>query len=250
MKFNNKESTMKGIKRRSILAVALLAAVPLVSTAQIPVTDVAHITLTQANQATNVAKYLEMIAQYKLQIEQMKQQYESLTGSRGMGSLLNDPSYANYLPTEWQDVYARVRRGGYEGLTGSARAIRDANKLFDACASRIGDEKPVCERRASKAAQDKAFATEAFDKAQERWDQIAGLIQAINGTEDPKAIAELQARIDGEQAAIQNEATKLRMYQMIAAAEDRLIEQQEQEAIAKSLSRRGYVTPLPVDFDQ
>lgn len=249
MKFNNKESTMKGIRKISTLAVALLVSIPFTSAAQIPVTDVAQITLTQSNQAANVAKYLEMIAQYKQQIEQMKRQYESLTGSRGMGSLLNDPAYASYLPAEWQDVYDRVRRGGYEGLTGSARAMRDANKLFDACASRANDEKQVCERRASKAAQDKAFATNAFDKAQERWDQIAGLIQAINGTEDPKAIAELQARIDGEQAAIQNEQIKLRMYQMIAAAEDRLIEQQEQEAIAKSLSRRGYVTPLPVDFE-
>ncbi len=46
----------------------------------------------------------------------------------------------------------------------------------------------------------------------------------INGTPDPKAIAELQGRIAAEQAMIQNEQTKLQMYQMVAAAEDRLQE--------------------------
>lgn len=235
--------------RALLIAYAVSMSLAGAASAQVPVTDVAHITLDETNQATNVAKYIEMIAQYKAQIEQMKQQYDSLTGSRGLGSLLNDPSYANYLPTEWQDVYNRVRQGGYKGLTGSARAIRDANKLFDVCAAKVGTDQTVCERQASKAAQDKAFASDAFDKAQDRWGQIAGLIQAINGTEDPKAIAELQARIDGEQAALQNEATKLKMYQMIAAAEDRLIEQQQREANATGLARRGYVTPDPVNFD-
>lgn len=220
------------------------------ASAQIPVTDVAAITESTIQHGENIAKWLEAIQKYQAQIDQMKQQYEALTGSRGFGDILNNPEYANYLPEEWQYVYRSVQNGGYEGLTGSAKAIRDANKLFDSCAVLTGVDRTVCQRQASKAAQDKAFASGAFDKAKERWGQIAGLVGQINGTSDPKAIAELQARIAGEQAALQNEQTKLQMYQMIAAAEDRLIEQQQREANAKSLARRGYVTPVPVNFGE
>lgn len=233
----------------AVLVAASMATLGHVANAQIPVTDVANITLSQTNQATNVAKYIEMIQQYKTQIDQMKQQYESLTGSRGFGEILNNPEFKEYLPPAWQDVYGRIRAGGYQGLTGTAQAIRDANKLFDACGALSDSEKQVCERAASKAAQDKAFASDAFDKAKNRWDQIAGLMRQINSTTDPKAIAELQARINVEQAAIQNEQTKLQMFQMIAQAEDRLIEQQRREVIAKGAARRGYVTPQPVNFD-
>lgn len=245
---DNKGSLMKGIKMKKV-AIALLAALPAVASAQIPVTDVAMNTQTMSNQIQNIAKYIEMIQQYKTQIDQMKQQYDSLTGVRNLGQILDNPALKNYLPTEWQDVYTRVQNGGYKGLTGSAQAIRDANKLFDACATKEGSDRQVCERAASKAAQDKAFASSAFDKAKNRLSQIEGLMRQINSTSDPKAIAELQGRIAAEQAAIQNEQTKLQMYQMIAQAEDRLIEQQQRELTAKRAARRGYVDTQPVDFD-
>ena len=47
-----------------------------VSASGIPVIDVAKIVNDTQNQAVNVAKYIEMINQYKTQIDQMKQQYD------------------------------------------------------------------------------------------------------------------------------------------------------------------------------
>ena len=213
------------------------------ASAQIPVTDVAMNTQTISNQVANIAKYVQMIQQYKVQIDQMKQQYDSLTGIRNMGEILNNPALKDYLPTEWKDVYDRVQSGGYSGLTVTDAAIRDANQLFDACQGMAGDNKKVCERAASKAAQDKAFATTAFDKAKDRLTQIEGLMRTINTTSDPKAIAELQGRIAAEQAAIQNEQTKLQLYAMVAQAEDRLIEQQQRENAAKHFQNGTYAQP-------
>jgi type IV secretion system protein VirB5 len=226
-----------------ILAAAVGVAIAGNAGAQIPVTDVAMNAQTITNQAANIAKYIQMIQQYKVQIDQMKQQYDSLTGIRNFGDILNNPTFKDYLPTEWQSVYDKVKNGGYQGLTGSAQAIRDANKLFDTCAGKTGSEKQVCERAASKAAMDKAFATDAFDKAKSRLEQIEGLMRKINTTTDPKAIAELQGRISAEQAAIQNEQTKLQMYQMIAQAEDRLIEQQQRESAASHFGNSQYASP-------
>jgi len=67
-------------------------------------------------------------------------------------------------------------------------------------------------------------------------------MRQINQTKDPKAIAELQGRIAAEQAMIQNEQTKLQMYQMVAAAEDRLQQQRRKEINAKIVDQRGYPT--------
>jgi type IV secretion system protein VirB5 len=65
----------------------------------------------------------------------------------------------------------------------------------------------------------------------------------INATQDPKAIAELQGRIAIEQAKIQNEQTKLQMFQMVAQAEDRLQQQRQRELNAQANARRGWIQP-------
>ena len=240
--------------KRTAFVIVLSIAVSIGATAQvsasgIPVIDVAKIANDTANQAANIAKYIQMIQQYKQQIDQMKQQYDSLTGSRGLGMILNDPALRDYLPPEWMDVYNSINSGGYSGLSGAAEAVLDANGLLTACDRQDNANKLICQRNLAKIAQDKAWAMDAFDKAQDRWDQIQSLMGQINTTSDPKAIAELQARINSEQAAIQNEQTKLQMFQMLAQVEDRLIEQQQREANAQDLARRGYVKPAAVSFD-
>ena len=214
----------------------------------VPVIDVAKIANDTQNQAANMAKYLQMVQQYKQQIDQMKQQYDSLTGSRGLGTILNSPELRSYLPDNWQQAYSSINSGGYQGLSGGARAILEASNLLKACENRSSANKGFCERQLAKAAQDKAYALQAFDTAQNRWNQIQALMGQINATTDPKAIAELQARINAEQAAIQNEQTKLQMFQMLAHVEERLIEQRQREVNARDLARRGYVKPAPVDF--
>lgn len=230
---------MKKLWKRMLAALVLSVAFTGATNAQVPVTDVASITQNQIAQTENLAKWVESIQKYTQQIQQMKQQYEALTGSRGLGALGDLGQYKEYLPEDWQRVYEKVNSGGYKGLTGSAQAIADANALMSRCASRTGAAKAQCEREAGKSAQDKAFTQAAFDKAKARWDEIAALAGQINSTSDPKAIAELQARMQAESAAIANEQTKLQMYQMMAAAEDRIIEQQARNASAKWGARKG-----------
>lgn len=233
------------------VAVAGLGASSPAGATGIPVIDIALNGQTQANQMANIAKYIEQIAQLKSQLDQMKQQYESLTGTRNLGEILNNQALKDYLPADWQDVYSKVASGGYSGLTGSAAAIRDANALFDACSKKQGTDKQLCERSAAKAAQDKAFAVEAFDQAKSRWDQITGLMRQINSTTDPKSIAELQARITAETAAVQNEQTKMQLYALATQAEDRLIQQQRREANARTWGATGGgITAKPLTFGQ
>ncbi|EBK6840270.1 P-type DNA transfer protein VirB5 [Salmonella enterica] len=212
--------------------------------AQIPVTDGASIANSIQQQIETIAKWKMQYDQMTSQINQMKQQYESLTGSRNLGQILNNAALRDYLPNDWQGVYDAVKSGGYSGLSGRAQSIYEANKAFDACmVFKLVDQRTACEAQAVKGAQDKAFALDAYDKAKSRLTQIDQLMAKINDTPDPKAIAELQGRIAAEQAMIQNEQTKLQMYQMVAAAEDRLQEQRQRELNAKAGARRGWVQP-------
>lgn len=192
--------------------------------AQIPVTDVASLT----QQMQQVISWGQQLQQMKAQIDQQKAMYQSMSGSRGLGNLLNNPALKNALPQDWQKVYSSIQNGGYNGLSGAAKAIRDANKLYG-CDGYTGSLAKLCERQAVKSSQDKAFAQDAYSAAQARLDNIQGLMNQIDQTEDAKAISELGARIQAEQAMIQNEQTKLQMFRMLADAEKDLIDQQKRE---------------------
>jgi len=217
--------------------------------AQIPVTDVASITTQVTNQIETIAKWKMQYDQMVSQIDQMKQQYESLTGSRGLGQVMNNPALRDYLPGDWQGVYDAVKSGGYAGLSGTARTVYDQNKIFDGCAH-IGNaqQRTECEARAVKPAQDQAFALDAYDKAKSRLNQIDSLMAKINDTPDPKAIAELQGRISAEQAMIQNEQTKLQLYAMAAQAEHRIQQQRAREMSMQDAAKRGGLGVQPMNF--
>ncbi|KFA30049.1 P-type DNA transfer protein VirB5 [Xanthomonas vasicola] len=217
--------------------------------AGVPVTVIADVPAI-TNQIETMAKWKAQYDQMVSQINQMKQQYDSVTGSRGLGQIMNNPALRDYLPSDWQKVYDSVRTGGYNGLSGSAAAIYDANKVFDACGRMAaGAQRTACEAAAVKPAQDKAFAGEAYAAAKSRLDQINSLMGQINQTQDPKAIAELQGRIASEQAMIANEQTKLQLFQMMAQADEKLHEQRQREINAKQLARRGYLDLQPLTFN-
>lgn len=216
---------------------------------QIPVTDGASIAQSVVQQVETIAKWKLQYDQMMSQIDQAKQQYESLTGSRGLGNVMNDPILRDYLPGDWQAVYDSVKTGGYSGLSGTARTVYDQNKVFDSCGHIVSSEqRTACEARAVKPAQDKGFSLEAYNAAKSRINQIDQLMNKINDTQDPKGIAELQGRIAAEQANIQNEQTKLQLYAMVAAAEDKVQLQRAREISMKDAAKRDGLKIQPMTF--
>ena len=158
--------------------------------AQIPVTDGASIAQSVAQQVETIAKWKLQYDQMMSQIDQAKQQYESLTGSRGLGTIMNDPAMRDYLPGDWQAVYDSVKNGGYSGLSGTGKSVYDTNKIYDACGHlTIAQQRLSCEAQAVKGAQDKGFALDAYNAAKGSITQIDHLMQKIKQTQDPKAIA-------------------------------------------------------------
>lgn len=235
-----------------------MAACLLTSTVQagIPVTVVADVPAQQAqlqNYAQMLKEYatlLDQLEQMRRQFEQMEKDYQSITGTRNLGQILNNPAFKQYLPENWQQVYSSIRNNGYRGLTGTAKALRDASKIIDACAYlKDRTERQVCEASAVKPAQDQAFSLDTYKKSAQRTQQIEGLMARINRTNDPKSIAELTARIQAEQAMLQNEQTKLDMYLASSKAEQDLITQQAHELLDQYRHSNNYgKTVQPLTF--
>jgi len=236
--------------KKMAVAIACTAALAAGSaSAQIPTTDLAAIT-EQANQhMEEIGKWAEQLTSMTNQLTQMKQQYEAVTGSRNLGDIFNNPELRNYLPQEWQAVYDSVNSGGYGGLSNRGQQIYNQNKIYDACQSIIDqDSRTSCEAMAVRPSQDKANALTAFDAAKSRLNQINQLMGQINGTTDPKAIGELQARIASEQAMIANSQTEMQLYAMVAEAEAKMQEQRQREINARDAARKEYAPLRPLTF--
>lgn len=225
--------------------------------AQIPVTDGASIMQDMMNQVETIAQWgmqleamEEQYTQMQTDYQQMQMDYAAVTGSRGLGTVLDDPAVREYLPEDWQNVYDDVQSGGYGGLSGSARTIYDSHKVFDSCMHIAAtDERRACETRAVKPYQDKGIADDTYSVAIKRINQIQSLMKKINQTKDPKEIQELQGRIGLEQAMIQNEQVKLQLYKLASEAEEKIQQQQLREYESKTWSSRQGITATPVTFE-
>jgi type IV secretion system protein VirB5 len=230
--------------KKTIIFAAISALFLSTAQAQEAVIDVAAI----GQLASQAATLGQQLSEMKNQVTQLKNTYDSLNGSRGLGTIMNNPALRNYLPQDWQNVYDSVKQGGYAGLSGTAKT--QYTQIYDSCKHiTVDDQRLACESSAVKGAQDKGFALDAYDKSQDRMSQIDELMAQINQTQDPKAIAELQARIAVEQANIQNETTKLKMYAMVAAAEDKVQQQQHREMNARTWAATKGISAQPITFN-
>jgi type IV secretion system protein VirB5 len=188
----------------------------------------------------NVVQAIATVAQLEQEVQQEIQIYQSTVGTRGFGALLGNPVVAGSLPSNWQGVYTAIQSGGYAGLTGSAQALRSASQIYN-CEDQTGIDQQVCQRELNKPFQDKAFGLQAYQTELQELNQIQNLAQQIDVTQDPKGVAELQARIQAETTTVGNEMTKLQLFRMLADAEDKLVAEQQGELV---LSRAGKTSRL------
>jgi type IV secretion system protein VirB5 len=209
--------------------------------AGIPVIDGAN--LAQAiQQVTAWAKQYEQMSN---QIKQMERQVQSTTGGRGLSDLLNDPAYKaarRTLPTDSQTLLGLANGGSYGNLANSINSIKQATSTLSPAnfGSQYAADRWVADL--NRAAQNKALSVQAYDAAQQRLSNLEQLMSTISTTEDPKAIAELQARINVEQGLIQNEQTKINAMAMLLRAEQQISEMQARET---SIRMAGTTRSIP-----
>jgi len=226
------------------IAVACLALSVFSVGAQLQVIDAGQITDNRIQHVERIAKHVQQIKQLKAQLEQAHAQYKSLTGARGFGDLFNNPLLRDYLPEEWINLYDAVQNGDISGISGRVDELIAATQ--EGSIEEISAD--VDARLARLGAVNRAVGEAGFEAALQRTEQIQSLIEEISNTEDPKGIAELQARIAGEQAAVTNEIAKLQLVAMLQQAEERLIEARTTEMFTRHVTGSNAIdTPPPIE---
>lgn len=225
------------MKTMQHVLVALAAGTPLAGAAQgIPVIDTANL----AQSVQQVVHDITKISNQLQQIAQLRAQLDGMTGSRLLGTVLDDPALRNYLPADAGRRIADVERIGYDGLGAAARALRDAQRLYN-CEDRTGEQRARCQAELALPYQTKEMLQRAMASASGRLGQIGRLMQRVDATTDQKSVLEMQARIGAENALLAHEASRVQLLQALAQNEDRIAQSRDRERQQESLTRPGRI---------
>jgi type IV secretion system protein VirB5 len=187
--------------------------------------------------AANLARAIEQVTAWAKQFQQMEQQHAAVTGSRGLGSVNNNPELKNVVPIDAAQIYSAVVENGSQGLTQEAQQIRNETKIYN-CEGREGIYAKNCNAKLAMNPQDLAYAKNALMLTSERVNQIQSLMNQINATNDPKSIAELHARLQAETTQVANDQNRLVALRSVAEAQQQRVEQQLKEHVLLNLSRK------------
>lgn len=210
--------------RKQLISLAVagtIAAAPLTGNATgIPVIDIAA--LTQLIQ--EIMYWQQQIAAMNSQLNELQNTYNSLNGSRGLGGLMTlTNAQRNYLPPDYQEIQNVLNNvsSNYSGLSSKVSAVMAANAVLNSTqlSNLSPQQRTIVEEGRRAAAMISTLTQSGYQNTSGRFSQLQGLISQINGTTDPKAIAELQARISGEQTMLANEQTKMQTLYYMAQAE-------------------------------
>src|ERR1700686_4446287 len=152
-----------------------------------------------------------------------QQQFQAITGNRGMQNLLSGTN-RNYLPTTWSQLSAAITQtgGAYQALSAGVQNLMAANAVLTP--QQIAALSPAEQSQLQSARQSAALlqstSRQALDNTSTRFASLQQLINAIPSAADQKGALDLQARIQAEQAMLQNENTKMAvLYQSLQAQE-------------------------------
>lgn len=210
--------------------------------AGIPVIDAANLAKSIQQVIAWGQQYTQMadsIQQLQSQNAQLQTTYNSLTGDRALSTLLNGPNdqaTRRYLPAQGEQI-ERLANGtvaGYGPLQSTISNLKGVVSTMPHSTFAPGSAAlNVLSAKINSLATQKALGQAAYSSAAQRTADIENLIATSGMATDPKAIAEMQARIGAQQALLQNESAKLQAMAYMQAAEQQQNEQRANEAISK-----------------
>ena len=220
------------MKLRHIVGATIAATVIIAPVqAAFPVIDLANLAQAINQIASWKQQYEQMSAQYK----QLERQYAAVTGSRNLGQIANDPALRDIVPQNLSEQYSSILQRGSSGLSAHGQAIRQLTKIYD-CENRQGQDQVTCQATLNTTAQLQALGENAMAIVNQRAAQIESLQNQINETEDAKAIAELQARLQVETTQVNNDANRLTVMTLLSETSERTSQQALRERQLKNLA--------------
>ena len=217
------------------MVASALGATP-VSAQGIPVIDTANLVQTIQQVVNDITQIQNQIQQ----ITQLQSHLSSINGLRNLGQVFDSPALRNYVPPEAYTVVNAINTGGYSGLTGTSKALRDAGMVYN-CMDLAGAERTRCQAALAAPYQTKGLLQDAMKSAAGRLAQINALMNQINATADQKAVQEIQARIGAENALLAHETSQIQMLQGMADSEERIARSRDRERQYQTLGRTGRI---------
>ncbi len=179
-------------------------------------------------------------------LQQVKSQYASLTGVRGFGDLLNNPALKSIVPSDLSSTLSSLNSTGV--LSGKALQIRNATSVYNCDDITDAAAKKSCQVLLGQNAQAQAIQQDTMALLNERTTQIEALRAQISNTQDPKAIAELQARLEAEQAQVTNDQNKIALANAMIVANQQAAAQAEGERVNALMATNKPDTLANFDF--
>ena len=107
--------------------------------------------------------------------------------------------------------------------------------------------KALNKKLAEKGAYDRVIAEKAYNNQMQELSDMQELTEQISTTKDVKEVADLQARIQTAQGAIQGEQAKLKLMSMLQESQDKLYEAQRERAVGNFIyGTDGGHNPAPL----
>ncbi|MFY3630748.1 P-type DNA transfer protein VirB5 [Achromobacter xylosoxidans] len=207
----------------------------------IPVVDGPSIADRAIKHAETIAKSAEQIAVLKDQLDSQRRQLESLTGVRNLGDILNNPAIREALPEDARQVLRKANVGGGD----FGEVLKRIEREERLTGNYETDRKNLDTRAENLTLRSQALMEQTQKAMTARMTQVSKLQAQINQTEDPKAIADLQARLLVEQANIQVDQSRADGLQRQLQAEQALMEAQADKLAASAFSIDAIRAPLP-----
>lgn len=219
--------------KKTVLVLSILLANGSMGHAQWVVTDPQRI----AEFAIQIQEIYKQVQTAEYQLTQARKMYESVTGDRRLGELFADRNIESLLPKDMKNLYGDLRKNG---ISGAVDVILKSERVTGSVEYM---SKTIDSRQRRTVAAQKAIGLKAYDAAQRRLGRLEKLRQRIRDAGDTKAIGELQARLEVEQASIQAETNKLQLLEQMELNEDKLIELQRQELNRKNFNKNNNDMP-------
>lgn len=186
---------------------------------------------------TAIAKHIETIAELKSQLDALNQQIEQaqqlygslnkLTDMADVASVLNDPAIRKALPADFSAIEGLFKGNGTGVFADSASKFLEGSTTYRTNADDFYAQE--LSRIQNKNAGQMSLGEQIYDAATKRLDGIDQLREKISTASDAKDIADLQARLQAEQAFLQTDVLRMEGLRMVQQAQVQVDEQRKAE---------------------
>lgn len=222
------------VRRRSaVFASASVAALLMASPTEAEIVFDPNVFARQFEQLTELKRQVETLTSHlkvaQDQLNQAKQLYDSFntrTNANDVGALLNTPQFRKVLPQQFSDIERLVAGQGGGNFADAIDRYLSQNYAGNSGNSYYQSE---LDRIARQTGAKHSMGQAVYDTASQRIDALEELRTRISTATDVKETLDLSARLQAEQALLQNDVLRMQGLAMIQQARMDMDGQRERE---------------------